>query len=185
MRAIPTINTARVTLRAMRPDDFARFAEIWADAEVVQFVGGKPKSRDEAWRSFLINAGHWQMMGFGQWAVEEHATKRMLGQVGFFNGARGLGADFDAHPEAGWLLAREAQGRGLGPEAAEAAHDWFDRVVTGPLVCMIDCAHRKSQRLAQNLGYKAFRRADDPDGAVDLFIRKAPPGGGVLPNGAG
>ncbi len=185
MRSIPTINTARVTLRAMRPEDFERFAEIWSDAQVVQFVGGKPKSRDDAWRSFLINAGHWQMTGYGQWAIEDHGTKRMLGQVGFFNGARGLGEDFDAHPEAGWLLAREAQGRGLGPEAATAAHDWFDRVVTGPLVCMIDCAHRKSQRIAHDLGYKALRRAEMVGGAVDLFIRKAPPGNKVLIHGTG
>lgn len=184
MRTIPTINTARVTLRAMRPEDFDRYADIWADAQVVQFVGGKPKTRDEAWRSFLVNAGHWQMTGFGQWAIEDHTSKRMLGQVGFFNGARGLGADFDAHPEAGWVLAREAQGRGLGPEAAEAAHDWFDRVVTGPLVCMIDCAHGRSKRLAERLGYRSFRRADEAAGPVDLFIRKSPPGGSLLSSGA-
>ena len=185
MRSIPTINTSRVTLRAMRPEDFDRFAAIWADAQVVQFVGGKPKSQAEAWRSFLVNAGHWQMTGFGQWAIEEHSSKRMVGQVGFFNGARELGADFDNHPEAGWVLAREAQGRGLGPEAAEAAHDWFDRVVTGPLVCMIDADHRKSYRLAQALGYKSLRRAEDLSGPVDLLIRKSPPGVGPVFRGAG
>ena len=34
-RHVPTINTARITLRAMRPEDFDRFAEIWAMPEVV------------------------------------------------------------------------------------------------------------------------------------------------------
>lgn len=184
MRAIPTINTARLTLRAMRPEDFERYAEIWRDAHVVQFVGGKPKTRDEAWKSFLVNAGHWQMTGYGQWAIEEHRTKRMLGQVGFFNGARGLGEDFDAHPEAGWVLVRDAQGRGLGAEATAAAHDWFDRVVTGPLVCMIDPGHSRSRQLAETLGYKGFRQSSDALGRVDLYIRRSPPGGGTLAQGA-
>lgn len=177
MRAIPTINTARLTLRAMRPEEFNRYAEIWADSDVVHFVGGQARSHAESWRSFLINAGQWHMTGMGQWAIEDHGSKRMVGQVGFFNAARELGDDFDAHPEAGWVLAREAQGRGLGMEAASAAHDWFDRVVTGPLVCMIDPKHRRSLKLAEALGYKSLRRSNDAFGEVDLFIRKAPPGG--------
>jgi len=184
MRAIPTINTARLTLRAMRSEDFDRYAQIWADPDVTHFVGGKPKSRSEAWSSFLTNAGHWHMTGVGQWCIEEHGSKRMVGQVGFFNAARGLGDDFDLHPEAGWVLAREAQGRGLGAEAAVAAHDWFDRVVTGPIVCMIDPVHRKSLRLAQNLGYKVLRAERDTLGAVTLLIRKSPPGGRRVSNGA-
>ena len=175
MRAIPTINTSRLTLRAMRPEDFDRYATIWADEDVMHFVGGKARSRAESWRSFLANAGQWQMTGIGQWAIEDHGLKRMVGQVGFFNAAREFGADFDAYPEAGWLLAREAQGRGLGPEAAEAAHDWFDRVVTGPAVCMIDPKHRRSLKLAQALGYKPLRETGPEDSAL-LLIRKSPPG---------
>lgn len=176
MRAVPTINTARVTLRAMRPEDFDRFADIWADPEVVHFVGGQPKTRSEAWRSFLTNVGHWQITGFGQWAIETHRTKRVVGQAGFFYGARELGEDFDHWPEAGWVLSRDAQGVGLGAEATRAAHDWFDRVITGPLVCMIDPEHERSRKLAEILGYKFLREADNGGGMVQLFMRKGPPG---------
>ncbi|WP_299144996.1 GNAT family N-acetyltransferase [uncultured Tateyamaria sp.] len=174
-RHVPTINTARVTLRAMRPGDFDRFAEIWAMPEVVQFTGGQARSRDACWHNFLRNAGHWQMTGFGQWAIEEHGSGRMVGQVGFFFGARGLGADFDAVPEAGWVVTPDVQGQGLGREAAQAAHDWFDRVVTGPLVCMIDPAHAVSLHLAERLGYLPLRDAADAAGPVRLMIRKSPP----------
>ena len=174
-RHVPTINTARVTLRALRPGEFDRFAEIWAMPEVAQYVGGTPRTRSESWTSFLINAGHWQVTGFGQWGIEEHATKQLVGQVGFFFGARGLGEDFDAVPEAGWVLAPEAQGRGLGLEAAQAAHDWFDRVVTGPLVCMMDPDHGASARIAQTLGYVDMRMAEDEAGPIQLKLRKSPP----------
>ncbi|GGX48008.1 N-acetyltransferase [Tateyamaria omphalii] len=174
-RHVPTINTARVTLRAMRPGEFDRFAEIWAMPDVAIYIGGTPRTRDESWRSFLNIAGHWQVTGFGQWGIEEHSSKRLVGQVGFFHGARGLGEDFDSVPEAGWVLAPEAQGVGLGIEAAQAAHDWFDRVVTGPLVCMMDPDHAASARIAEQLGYVDMRMAEDKDGPIRLLSRKAPP----------
>lgn len=176
-RTVPTINTARLTLRAMRPSDFDRFAQIWAMPEVVQYIGGARRSRDLSWNAFLKIAGHWQMSGFGQWAIEEHKTKTMVGQVGFFHGARGLGADFGAAPEAGWVLVPQVQGQGLGGEAVNAAHDWFDRVVTGPLVCMVDPENAVSLHLAARLGYVATRVAEVDGGPVQLMLRKSPPQG--------
>ena len=177
MRSIPIINTSRLTLRAMIPQDFDRYAEIWGRAEVVRYVGGQPWDASQAWASFLRNAGHWQMTGFGQWAVELHGTRKMMGQVGFFLGRNGIGEDFDAYPEAGWLLHPEAQGQGLGADAAQAAHDWFDRVVTGPLVCKIAPENDRSRRIAEALGYAPLRRHQIEGADVDLMLRRTPPGG--------
>ena len=174
-RTVPTINTTRATLRMMRPGDFDRFAEIWAMPEVVRYIGARPRNRDESWNAFLRNAGHWQVTGFGQWAVEDQAGKEMVGQVGFFYGARGLGEDFNTAPEAGWVLCPSAQGRGLGSEVAHAAHDWFDRVITGPLNCMIHPEHAVSLHLAGQLGYVPLRDAQDVGGPVRLLQRRSPP----------
>jgi RimJ/RimL family protein N-acetyltransferase len=179
MRAIPIINTKTVTLRAMLPQDFARYAEIWARADVVRYVGGQPWDRARAWDSFLRNAGHWQMTGYGQWAVETLGTRQMMGQAGFFLGRGDLGADFDNYPEAGWLLHPDVQGQGLGMDAASAAHDWFDRVVTGPLVCKIAPQNTRSQKIAERLGYRLLRQHQIDGHDVDLLIRKAPPGGPI------
>ncbi len=172
-RIIPTINTARLTLRAMRPTDFDRFAEIWASDEVTAHING-PLSRDAAWGSFLRNAGHWQITGFGQWGIEVHQSKRLVGQVGFFYGARGYGPEFDAVPEAGWVLSPDAQGLGYAREATAAAHDWFDRVIKGALVCQIAAAHENSLRLAERLGYVALTTREE--GALRLLSRRHPPG---------
>ena len=109
-RTIPTINTHRLTLRGMRAEDFGRFSEIWAMPEVVEHINGEPWTASKAWDAFLRNAGHWQITGFGQWAVQRHRALEISGQVGFFHGRRDLGEDFDAFPEAGWVLAPEAQG---------------------------------------------------------------------------
>ncbi|SFT44575.1 GNAT family N-acetyltransferase [Sedimentitalea nanhaiensis] len=174
-RAIPNINTAHLTLRAMRPEDFDRFAEIWATPEVVRHIGGQPWSRGRAWESFLRNAGHWQITGFGQWAVVEQRTRRVIGQTGFFFGARALGEDFDPFPEAGWILAPETEGAGLGLEAAEAAHDWFDRVIPGPLVAKISPRNTPSLKLAAELGYAEMRQTEIGGESVMLLRRNGPP----------
>lgn len=174
-RSIPTINTARLTLSGYRPEDFERFAEIWAMPDVVHHIGGVPWSRGRAWESFLRNAGHWQMAGFGQWAVIEQRNRRMVGQVGFFFGTQALGEDFDVFPEAGWVLAPEAQHKGYGVEATKAAHDWFDRVIPGPLVAKISDQNAPSLRLADQLGYREMRKVRLEDDSVLLLRRDGPP----------
>ncbi|MEM6656543.1 MAG: GNAT family N-acetyltransferase [Pseudomonadota bacterium] len=175
IRSTPMINTARLTLCAMRPEDFDRFAEIWRDPCVVEHISGAPKSRGEAWDSFLRNAGHWQMAGFGQWGVQQQSNRRLIGQAGFFYVDRGMGDDFDPYPEAGWVLAPEAHGQGLGYEAAQAAHDWFDRVIHGPLVAMISARSSSSQKLAGKLGYVSMRNAEYKNTPVHLMRRDGPP----------
>ncbi len=174
-RTIPTINTKRLTLRAMRAEDFARFAEIWAMPEVVTHIAGKPRSKAQSWDAFLRNAGHWQISGFGQWAIQPRSMRQMAGQCGFFFGSRGLGEDFDPFPEAGWVLAPDAQGMGLGLEAVQAAHDWFDRVIAGRTVCMITPENVGSRRIAEAVGYSALRETEMEGDAVTLMTRKGPP----------
>ena len=175
IRSIPKINTARLTLSGMRLEDFDRFAEIWALPGVLRFIGGEPWSRGRAWESFLRNAGHWQMTGFGQWAIAEQKTRRIIGQTGFFFGARELGPDFDAFPEARWILDPEFQARGYGYEAAAAAHDWFDRVIPGPLVAMISEQNAPAIKLAERLGYAPMRTTQFCGDTVVLLRRTGPP----------
>ncbi|THH38299.1 N-acetyltransferase [Aliishimia ponticola] len=175
MRAIPTIRTARLTLRAMRLQDFERFAEIWRDPSVVAHLGGVPWDEPRAWASFLRNAGHWQMVGYGQWAIEPHGTREMVGQVGFFVDRTDEAAS--PWPEAGWMLHPDAQGQGLGIDAVQAAHDWFDRVITGPLTCRILPGNDRSDAIARQLGYHLADPETEDDGALQLYLRKTPPGG--------
>ncbi|MEM6303830.1 MAG: GNAT family N-acetyltransferase [Pseudomonadota bacterium] len=174
-RTIPTINTPRITLRGMRREDFARFAEIWAKPDVVRHISGTPWPKTRSWDAFLRNAGHWQIVGFGQWAVQVHDAPELAGQTGFFVGSRGLGEDFDPYPEAGWVLDPGRHGHGLGLEAARTAHDWFDRVIAGPTVCMITPENAGSLRIARALGYQPLRDAEREGEPVHLMIRKGPP----------
>lgn len=175
IRSIPILNTGRLRLAGMRYEDFDRYAEIWADPQVVRHIGGQPRSRGDCWDAFLRNEGHWHMTGFGQWGVVMQKTRRLVGQAGFFYKSRDMGPDFDAYPEAGWVLAPEAQGQGLGREAVTAAHDWFDRVIPGRLVAMIAPDNAPSLKLAQSLGYRPLREAECDGHPVTLLRRDGPP----------
>lgn len=159
----------------MRAEDFNRFAEIWATPEVVAEIAGGARPKSQSWDAFLRNAGHWQISGFGQWAVQLHQHGQMDGQAGFFFGSRSLGEDFDPYPEAGWVLAPEVQGTGLGFEAARAAHDWFDRIIASRTVCIITPDNKPSLNIAEKLGYTPMRELRMDGAEVILLTRKGPP----------
>ena len=81
MVSIPTIETARLILRGWREDDLDAYAEMMADPEVMRFLGGE-SSRGDAWRGMATLIGHWELRGFGFWAVERKHDGALIGRVG-------------------------------------------------------------------------------------------------------
>src|SRR5262249_33885673 len=110
--AIPELETERLLLRAWRESDYEAYARICADPEVMRFLGGKAYTRLEAWRHMAYIVGHWQLRGFGHWAVEEKATGAFVGRIGV--------QDPEGWPafEIGWTVAKERWGRGYATEGA-------------------------------------------------------------------
>jgi RimJ/RimL family protein N-acetyltransferase len=74
---IPVIETERLVMRGWQEDDFDAYAEANADPEVQRFLGG-PQEREESWRSFAVQIGHWHLRGYGQWALERRADGRLV-----------------------------------------------------------------------------------------------------------
>ena len=102
------------------------------------------------------------------------ADGRLIGQTGVFRAMRGLGAEFDAAPEAGWILTGTAHGQGYGGEAVDAAHRWFDASPhAGPLHAMIEPENAASFRIAERFGYLRGREAEYEGAAVVLMRRPA------------
>ncbi len=143
-----TLNTERLTLRMFREDDFEAFAAICADAEVMRFLGeGKPMTRPEAWRHMAFLVGHWHLRGYGHWAVEEKATGRLVGRIGFLN-PEGWPAF-----EIGWTLARESWGRGYATEGARRALEYaFTELERNHVISLIAPENQASIKVAERLG---------------------------------
>ncbi len=79
MLNVPIVETGRLILRAPRPDDFPSYAAMWGDPEVTRFIGGQPLSEEDAWAKFMRAFGHWALVGFGFWTVEEKGSGARLG----------------------------------------------------------------------------------------------------------
>ena len=63
------LETERLLLRMWRLSDFEVHAAMCADPEVMRYLGGKTFTRLEAWRHMAFMVGHWQLLGYGPWAV--------------------------------------------------------------------------------------------------------------------
>jgi RimJ/RimL family protein N-acetyltransferase len=170
----PVIETARLRLRRHRLSDLEARIAITGDAHFMRFVGGV-YDRQENWSRLLRYIGHWATLGYGLLAVEERAAGHYIGDVGLARFERGLGADFDAAPEAGWMIAQTASGLGYATEGVAAAIDWHERTF-GPqrFVCMIDPANHASLRVAAKLGFVPFREALNRGHPVLLHERTPP-----------
>jgi RimJ/RimL family protein N-acetyltransferase len=148
--------TARLELRMFREDDLDAYADMCADEEVMRFIGvGGPVGADVAWRQMALFLGEWALHGYGMWAVEERASGRLIGRVGFLN-PHGWPAC-----ELGWLLARDAWGRGFALEAAQSARAYGRaNLGVGELISLIRPDNMRSIALAERLGATRDRKID-------------------------
>jgi RimJ/RimL family protein N-acetyltransferase len=157
--AIPTLQTARLVMRGHRVEDLDDCAALWADADVIQYIGGKPFSREEVWTKVLRYIGHWSALGFGEWVVTERASGRFVGEVGFGDFKRAMQPSIEGYAEAGWVLAPWAHGNGFATEALRAALAWYGAHAPGArTVCLIDPDNVRSMRVADKCGYKELTR---------------------------
>ena len=173
-QAAPELRTDRLRLRAHRREDADGLALLWQDPVLMRFFGSEPPAAEDIWNRLLRYLGHWAVNGFGMWAVELQATGAFVGDVGLFEGRRGLGLRFDSAPEAGWVLMPSAHGQGYAREAMRAALDWGERTHGwSRTVCMIDAGNAPSLRTAESLGYRAWEDGSHQGSTVTLLERSA------------
>jgi RimJ/RimL family protein N-acetyltransferase len=146
MGSIPILETARLRLRPFRESDFDDYAEMCGDPEVSRHLSVR-FSREQAWRHLAFLIGHWEMRGYGMWAVEQRETGAFLGRIGF--------ADPDGWPgcELAWALARRWWGHGYATEGARAAlvHA-FTELNKERVISLIRPENHGSIRVAERLG---------------------------------
>jgi RimJ/RimL family protein N-acetyltransferase len=156
---VPQLETDRLKLRGHRLNDFPACAAMWADPVVTRHIGANPLSQEESWTKFLRYIGHWDLLGFGYWVVEEKETGDFVGEIGFADYKRDLQLPIEVAPECGWVLVPQSHGKGYATEAVRSALAWGDRHFgSSQTTCLIRPENLASIRVAEKCGYRELQR---------------------------
>lgn len=165
------LHTARLVLRKPQGADWPMARDFFTSDRAAG-VGG-PHSEGQAWRHFASEIGHWDILGFGMWAVTRRGDDRCLGLIGPW-----CPVDWP-ETEIGWLIFDPAvEGTGIATEAAQAAisHAW-DVLSWDTIVHYIAPTNTRSIRLAEKLGARLDPDAPQPiPGKPSLVYRQPKPG---------
>lgn len=147
------IETERLILRKIDPErDFDEWAYSMADENTVRYLGTKPMSRAEAWRSMAGAIGHWTIRGYGFFSLENKETGEWVGRVGPWYPEGWPG------PEVGWTISPRHLRRGYATEAARAAISYaFDTLGWDSLIHCILEGNEASMGVAEKVGSSLLR----------------------------
>lgn len=154
------LETSRLFLREMTPNDFDALYSILADSDIMQHY---PHTVDEARVQHWIsrNLERYHVFGFGLWAVCLKSTGEMIGDCGLtmqnINGT--------ILPEIGYHLAKVHQRKGYAKEATQAVRDWtFTHTPFGMVYSYMKKANVPSSATACSNGMRFLNEFTDCEG---------------------
>ena len=112
----PRLESDNLILRGPKISDIEAIALFYDATPRAAGFGGSLK-RDEAWRWFASNIGHWHIHGYGYFTIETK-TGDIAGICGIWN------PEGWPEPEVGWVVYAGFEGRSIAYEAALRARLW-------------------------------------------------------------
>lgn len=162
-----TLTTERLILRRPEARDAAAVTDFFMSERSAMTGGHLP--RGEAWRKTALNFGHWDIRGYGLWAVTAKGCDTILGLVGP-NYPEGW-----PETEIGWIMLDGSEGKGYAFEAAQAAIlDARQRLGWTTIVHYIRAENARSIALAERLGATVDPDAALPRCDIPAFVYRQP-----------
>ena len=151
-----TLQTERLVLRPPVGADYTAYA-----ASSLRDRPPRGLSPNHGFRDFATNLGHWQIRGYGLWAICERGCDTAIGLAGPFY----LPA-WDER-EIGWHVFEGFEGKSIAYEAVQAVRlDTYQRLGWDGAVSYIPPENTRSIKLAERLGAfhdKKTTASHDPD----------------------
>lgn len=163
-----TLETERLTLRKPNASDWPAFRDFYA-SDRSKGVGG-PTHIGPSWRHFAAELGHWEIRGFGMWAVTLRGNDQCVGLIGPWT------PEDWPETEVGWMIFDETlEGKGIATEAAQAAVAHAYAVLGwDTVVSYVGPGNTRSASLAQKLGAVHDADAPVPDRYPDTIVFRHP-----------
>jgi RimJ/RimL family protein N-acetyltransferase len=171
------LETERLVLRPLAPDDLEALAPYQADPEVMRYMGGKTFTREETAERIARFREIFELDGIGQFAVERSEDGLVLGRCGILNWetdpwrpvARAE-TDKPTETEIGYMLGRPHWGLGYATEAATAVRDYAQtKLGKERLIALIQDGNDASKRVAEKLGMAYEREVELKFARVGLY----------------
>jgi RimJ/RimL family protein N-acetyltransferase len=149
------LQTERLLLRELEPEDDVALFELDADPEVHRYLGNKPVQRIEDIRE-VITFIRWQYTeyGIGRWAVIEKETDEFAG----WSGLKYITNDWNGHInfyDVGYRLLPRHWGKGFATESARAAVAYgFEQLQAATIYGTAHVENTRSRNALQKCGLR-------------------------------
>jgi ribosomal-protein-alanine N-acetyltransferase len=165
------LETDRLLLRHLGPDDLEPLAAIQADPEVMRFFPSGPRSVDQTRLDLERCIGLQAMYGFSLWATIDRESGELIGRCGLLPQTLQDHREF----ELAYMIARSHWGRGLATEAAGAILEHgFGTLGLDRLVSIIHRDNLASRRVAEKVGLRPERMIQFMDHRCWLYAIESP-----------
>ncbi len=160
------LKTERLVLRAPVPEDAEALAPMYADPEVMRYVGdGRTLTRAETELSVRRMIERWEVDGFGLFTTVRRDDGVLMGRVGIlvwnsetWEPTTRSQPSGPIEVEVGYTLGRAFWGRGYATEAAGAARDYaLNGLGAERLIALIIHGNTASENVARKLGLEYER----------------------------
>jgi len=160
-----TVDTSRLTLRMFEESDWQQLCDLFRDEESVRYTIKTPLEDWQTWRMLACYVGHWNIRGYGPYAVVIKDGGHLAGVVGLWRPGEW------PEPELKWALRKRYWGCGYATEAAAAVRDMVKRDLKWKrLISLIFHGNRRSVAVAQRLGATFERTVPFRGDAADIFV---------------
>jgi len=148
------LETERLLFRQHIPADFDAFCAMEQDADFRRYVGGRPRTREEAERRFQNGLKPVTDRLF-MWATVYKPEGKYKGRCGIYPHFNPDGFPMHGEASLGLYIAPEYWGRGLATEAGRAFVQFgFNELNIHKIVTMIDTRNKASTHIIKKLGFK-------------------------------
>ncbi len=168
----PVLETPRLLLRPMQPDDLDRLMAIFGDPKVMAVFGVPPFNRDQmaGWLQEALD--HHTAHGYAVRAVILKSSGDLIGDCGL----ELKDVDGVLIPELGYDFASAYWNQDYATEAARAVRDdAFGRLGLLKLISLIRVGNLPSRRVAEKVGMRYLREMVSYERPYWLFEIERPP----------
>ncbi len=151
---IMTVETERLILRELTPQDAIHFFELNNDPQVLVYTGDQPFSSLSEAESFLRNYSHYSDHGFGRWAVIRKEDNEFLGWCG-------LKLNEENRVDIGFRFHQKYWGKGYATEAARKSLEiGFSQFGLEEIIGRTAKENIGSIRVLENIGMSYFKSGE-------------------------